>query len=73
MRVRHHPPSFLDIAAVQERTAQMMAQAVHEAEAAGRADSAQRMLTLVYRCRVHAEALKAQALAQKPPREGRLR
>ena len=52
--------SLLDLAAVQERTAEMLAEAVPEAERAGRTGAAERMWILVHRCRVHAEVLRAQ-------------
>jgi hypothetical protein len=61
MKVRRQPQSLLDLAAVQERTADILAEAVHEAERAGRMNAAKSLWTLMHRCRVHAEALRAQA------------
>ena len=55
--------SLLNIATVHERTAQMMAEVVHEAERAGRTDSARSLWLLMHHCRVRAETLRAQVAA----------
>ena len=57
-----HPQihSLLDIVAVQERIAETMATVVFDAHRAGRFNLARDMWLLMHRCRVHAEALRAQ-------------